>query len=247
MESIYGLFVILSTLVFVLTFIWLWKTSKYSMASGIGFLMGAWIVFIVGSRMCHYLTNSNQYQTGELSLVSLEWTGFSLYGGIILVTLYTYIWSKYMNISIWYISDYVCGAFGVGFITMRFGCYLNGCCFGKPLSGLWGKTYGFLSYSHVIQHQKYNNLFPLSVHPTQMYEILFTIIGMAIGYAIWKKYKLEGIYAFIFSIIFTLGRLINLYFREPLSNSMYHQSMFMLYPAIILILLVGWINKNEKK
>jgi len=236
MNHIYSIYALMATIVFIITFLIIWL-KKYSLLSGIKYIMGAIISFIIGARILHYLFNPLQYNQANYSLFDFELHGFSLYGGIILSLIYSIIYSKLKKINFWDLSDKICISFAISFIPMRLGCFFNGCCFGRPFNGLWAIKYGLFSFSHKIQIRKYNAIFPLSIHPTQIYEIIIVIIALAFGIYMSKKKKQSGILAIYFSLVFTVGRFINLYFREELPYSNYHIYMKYIYIIVIISIL----------
>jgi prolipoprotein diacylglyceryltransferase len=79
----------------------------------------------------------------------------------------------------------------VGFGIQKIGCFMNGCCYGKPSVLPWSiqYTHGTSAHFHhwangMIEE---NAAYSLSVHPVQLYEaiILFTI-----AYIVWRTQKM---------------------------------------------------------
>lgn len=94
---------------------------------------------IVGSKLLFIIVSFNDIPWDRIGepqvLVSLISGGFVFYGGVILAVILVFIAGKVHKIDAWdYISNYtfaipLAHAFG------RIGCFLAGCCYGKPYHG----------------------------------------------------------------------------------------------------------------
>lgn len=244
MTHIYTYFVVAASVVFLTTFAVLWVKNKKPNIIGLLLILGAFFSFVIGSRVAHYFININLYKTGTFTLTMFELKGFSLYGGITLSAIYIILFAKITKLKFWELSDIICISFALGFIPMRLGCYYNGCCFGIPFDGFWSKTYGFMSFSHLVQYERYKNILPLSVHPTQIYEIIIVVISLLYGLWQLRKTKKHGMLSLNFALLFTVGRFLNLFLREPLPSSEYHESMSFYYMILIIII---WLTLHKHK
>lgn len=86
------------------------------------------------------------------------------------------------------IGDMIAIYLAVVIAVGRIGCLLNGCCFGSPTDLPWGITYQigtpahwFHFFSGQIGAEQNNSL---TIHPIQLYEMLFLTIAVII---IWKS------------------------------------------------------------
>jgi phosphatidylglycerol:prolipoprotein diacylglycerol transferase len=115
-----------------------------------GIFFSAWI----GAKVFFFLTYPENVSSDFLKQISF-WTGggFVFYGGFIGATLFlgtTKLFDKRLSIdNLWAMLPAVAFGHAIG----RIGCFLAGCCFGKPTSFLWG----------VYLHDHYR-------HPTQLIE-----------------------------------------------------------------------------
>lgn len=114
-----------------------------------GIFLAAWI----GSKVLFYFTYPKDISLTEASF----WTGggFVFYGGFIFGLLFLMGFrfvDKKFNINwLWPVLPALSIGHGIG----RIGCFLAGCCFGKPTDFFWG----------VFQHNHYR-------HPTQLLEAI---------------------------------------------------------------------------
>ncbi|WP_223550316.1 prolipoprotein diacylglyceryl transferase family protein [Aestuariivivens sp. NBU2969] len=81
------------------------------------------------------------------------------------------------------------GPFALG--ILKFGCLVNGCCYGLPFKGFWAVHYPKGTHAHFNQWYsgliENEALLSLSVHPVQLYE---SLLLFSIGYIVWKTHKL---------------------------------------------------------
>jgi len=115
-----------------------------------GIFLSAWI----GAKILFYLTYPDDMGAGFLQQISF-WTGggFVFYGGFLGALLFLGMFKAFDNKlsidSIWPMLPALAFGHGLG----RIGCFLAGCCFGKPTEFFWG----------VFLHDHYR-------HPTQLIE-----------------------------------------------------------------------------
>ena len=107
----------------------------------------------------------------------------------------------------------------IGFGIQKIGCFFNGCCYGKQTDLPWNIQYPIGTNAHY--HQWINGLieenapFSLSVHPVQLYEVIFLFL---IAFIVWRSLKFwkKTWSALIFSLsLFFLFRFFIEFLREP--------------------------------
>ncbi len=202
--------------------------------------------FIIGARGIHFLMNRSLYETNLYDLFSLTWQNFGLIGGVFGASILGSAVAKLFKFNFWAVGDAGTKGFAIGFVVMRIGCYFNGCCFGKPSNVLWAKSYAMLSSTHIIQYEKYNNILPKAVHPTQLYEILVVLLAVVLSFFYSKKHSSKGQFAVSFMICFILGRWFVLGFREMPQASDYHTGMTILYLCLTLLLVSIAVRRQQK-
>ena len=134
---------------------------------------------IAGARIFYVIQFwSEQFAWRPFYEVFAVWHGgLVFYGGLIGATLATLVFLRVKGLSreeIWGLAD--CAAVGVvlGLAFGRIGCFLNGCCFGRPTDSCLGVT--FPPGSPVHEHQLSAGLVPAGaacarpVLPSQLFE-----------------------------------------------------------------------------
>ena len=125
----------------------------------IGGLLGAKILFLA--------TNWGEYSANPWAILASIRGGFVYYGSLIGGALGAFAWLKRKKYPVLSFCDAVAPAVAVGQAIGRLGCFLNGCCYGGPVS--WGVV--FPSLGDNIPRQ-----------PVQIYEAIGTLL-LAFGLA----------------------------------------------------------------
>jgi phosphatidylglycerol:prolipoprotein diacylglycerol transferase len=200
----YGLFLVLGITVGLLI------ALKFGRGQGIspqaimdmGFII---ILFaLVGSRLAYVLMNISYYQEHPLDIIIFWRGGLVFSGGLIAVLLALGWYLKRNHLSFWKIGDLWAPSAAIGQGIGRLGCFMAGCCYGKPTEMYWGV---------VFTHP--NSLAPLNIplHPTQLYGSLSGFIIFGVLYYLHAKKQFEGQLLLWFLILHSTARLLIERFR----------------------------------
>ncbi len=200
-------------------------------------LIGMTISGFLGARVLHVLTNLQYYLSGSGDIFSLHMEGFAISGGLISAILTGLSICKIFKIDFWKLGDTAVPFLGLGIAIARIGCFLNGCCFGKITDLPWGVKYPMMSQAHQYQlsHEIGNIFGTLAVHPTQLYEAFFAILGSILAACLIYKKITSGIAILTFGIIFSVFRLINMQLRVMTSTFDAPQFFYPIFYVCIVI------------
>ena len=119
---------------------------------------GLFISGFVGARALFVLLNWEQFQDSPLAMVQFQKGGLVAYGGVFLTVLFAALFTRFKSIPFWESADLI-APFGILAVAFgRIGCFLNGCCYGRP-----SRFFG--------------------THPTQLYEstgLFLLFVGLTI-------------------------------------------------------------------
>jgi phosphatidylglycerol:prolipoprotein diacylglycerol transferase len=134
---------------------------------------------VVGSRLLYVVFHMDQY-TNPLDMFALWQGGATFYGGFILAIAASYWWVQRHKMSFLQVADIMAPSIAMGLIFTRIGCFLSGCCYGKPTTHSWGVVFppnspagaaaAAIAQERGVEH--------VALHPTQLYSSLFE--GLAI-------------------------------------------------------------------
>ena len=212
---------------------------------------------IIISRLLHVLDNIVVAKLHpELTLIgaAFDYTqdparilgaeGLTAYGAVLGASLGVWVYCRVAKVRIGYFFDLVAPAVIVAQAVIgRIGCTLNGCCYGLACSLPWGT-----SWTHP------DSLGPatVSVHPTQVYEIILGLVVFGVLVKLRGRFKPDGSLFLIYLGLYAAWRLGIDFMREgnPFLLDL-HQAQFI---SIIVLLIVTpllvrrtrWVGKNEQ-
>lgn len=122
--------------------------------------------------------------------------GLSFHGGLLGGVLAGLLFSRRRGLPFWTLADMAAPALALGYGIARFGCLLNGCCYGAPTDLPWGVRFALFPDSAITTEPS---------HPTQLYSALgsFAILGILIwlGRRLPARGQLFTFYLMLYSIL----------------------------------------------
>ena len=146
---------------------------------------------IVGARVFYIVTNWDFYSVNTYQILRLDHGGLVWYGGFLAGFLVALLYLRIKKIPFLETADLISPYLALAHSIGRIGCFLNGCCFGKPTHSIFGVYFP-------------NRLIP--IHPTQLYSSagLFVIFLVLLQ---WRKRKhFTGEVALVYLFLYSLGR-----------------------------------------
>ena len=209
---------------------------------------GLAVLAVVCARLLNYATNPDAFGS-RFSLWSLRYAKLSLMGGLVSGVCAVYALGLLTKKDPLRLLDCMTVPGAVGILLLKLGCFLNGCCFGKPTDGPFGVVFpaNEAKYRFLESLPLVKALSP-RVHPTQLYEMLGAAVSLALALLLERKLRLKGGVRFlVFAAGFSLARLIVL----PLRTLPYPDAVIrVFYPALygaILVLCVGALLLRVRK
>lgn len=136
---------------------------------------------LFGARLTYVMLNWASFRTDILSVFKIWEGGLVFYGGFLAALGATWVFAQKKSIPFLKLTDLVAPALALGHAIGRLGCFMAGCCYGKP---------SILPWSVTFRHPE--SLAPLGIplHPTQTYEALGNLILFGILFLLLaKKWK----------------------------------------------------------
>jgi phosphatidylglycerol:prolipoprotein diacylglycerol transferase len=135
---------------------------------GISILLGG----LAGARIFYILTDLGYYIAHPAQVFDLTKGGLVWYGGFLMGLVVGLIFVRLNNINFWDGADMLAPFIPLGQAIGRIGCFLNGCCYGTPVS--LNNAFGVLFPGESVLR-----------HPTQIYES----IGLLVLFLMLKKWQ----------------------------------------------------------
>lgn len=146
---------------------------------------------IIGARAAYVFLNWSDFAASPFEVIRLDHGGLVFYGGLAGGVLTLALLMRRFSLPPWKTLDLLTPPFILAHAIGRIGCFLNGCCYGKPSSLPWAVAFP-------------NEGIPR--HPTQLYEaaalvLLFFILKK------WERKSIQpGILFLTYGLLYGLWR-----------------------------------------
>jgi phosphatidylglycerol:prolipoprotein diacylglycerol transferase len=159
---------------------------------------------VIGGKLLFILTDLPYIIKNPVVLKDMLSAGFVLYGSIIGGALGVYILLKRKNMSFIKYFDLLAPSVALAQGFGRIGCFLAGCCYGKPTNGPFGVVFKNSTYAPTDIH----------IHPTQIYSSIgdFAIAGILILFA--SRPRKDGQVGGLYMILYSIGRFLIEFLRD---------------------------------
>ncbi|MDR1941120.1 MAG: prolipoprotein diacylglyceryl transferase [Endomicrobium sp.] len=199
------------------------------------------IAAIVGARISYVLTNLRSFLSAPADIFKIWEGGLVYYGGFICAVLFVIFYCKSNKIDVFKFSDIIAPALALGHAFGRIGCFMAGCCYGKPSNALW---------SVVFSNPDSLAVKNVHIHPTQIYESLSDFIIFILLRAYNKKSHADGKTAAFYMIGYAAMRFVVEFFRGDFRGDYFfglspsQNISILLFACGVLLLFVS--AKREK-
>ncbi len=228
----YGLFVALG---FVAA---LFVTVRLGREQGIGSQQVFDMAFIMAgtglitSRLLYVVMNWGHFSAHPLEIPMIWRGGLVFHGAVVGAVAALFYYTKKHDLSMWEAGDLWAPGTALGQAIGRIGCFMAGCCYGKP------STHPFS-----VVFTDPNCLAPLNVplHPTQVYSSLggFVIFGVLIWLRGKRKY--QGQILLWFLVLHSFARLVVERFRGDDRGLLWGTQMTPTQLAAMLVLIISGV------
>jgi len=179
-----------------------------------------WLVVsgIIGARLFFIVANITFFIDHPSEAIMIQNGGLSWQGGLILAIAVFFLFAKKKGLKPGRTLDLIAPYVALGQSIGRIGCFLNGCCFGKPVS--WG-----IYFPVHLDH----------LHPTQLYMSASMLLLFFILKQVQKRSQYEGQTFISYLIYASLIRFFIEFFRAD------HTTFYGLspYQQICILLTLG--------
>ncbi len=161
---------------------------------------------VIGGRMFHVIFEDPIYYAQNPMKVFAVWEGgYTFYGGLLIGILGVYGYSRLKNVSFLEFMDIITPSAVLGLFIGRIGCFLAGCCWGKPTDLPWGVAFtNPLSMASDHSHR---------LHPTQLYEAFAACVLFVYCWKKCNRRRFDGQIFFTALIGYSLLRFAIEFFR----------------------------------
>jgi phosphatidylglycerol:prolipoprotein diacylglycerol transferase len=147
--------------------------------------LGPWLLggAILGARTLYVASYWKESFAGQplKEIFMVQHGGLVYYGGLIGASLACIVFARLKKVPLWKLADALAPSIALGYFFGRWGCLLNGCCYGRPTTMPWG-----------IQFPPGHETYPNHVHPTQIYDSLLNLALYGFLAWLYRRKKFDG-------------------------------------------------------
>jgi len=188
---------------------------------------------ILGSRLLYVIINGRYFIHNPLEILKIWEGGLVFSGGLLGVILTMIFYTRKHKLSLLKTGDLWAPATAIGQAIGRLGCFMAGCCHGKPTDLAFGLTF-----------TNPHSLAPLNIplHPTQLYSSITGFIIFGILILLYKKRTFNGQVFLWFLILHSTARLFIERFRGDERGIFLNSNMTTTQLVAMLILITSVIS-----
>lgn len=177
---------------------WNFLGRREGRAPGFSSELALWLILggIMGARLSYVTANWTEYAHAPLRILNVREGGLVFYGGWLGGMIALLLFARVRKEPLLPLADFTVSAIPLAHAVGRIGCFLNGCCYGRPTEMPWG-----VYLEGAVRH------------PTQLYEVMVNLgVYALIWLAIARKPRAGTILA-LYLVSYPLGRFVTEFFR----------------------------------
>jgi phosphatidylglycerol---prolipoprotein diacylglyceryl transferase len=200
---------------------------------GIYLVLGALIfakIWLIFTAWDYYSANPR-----EIFSITMFQSGGTFYGGVTGGVLTVLLYTHFQKMPLLPTLDCCMSAVPLGHSIGRVGCFMAGCCFGKPTDLPWG-----VKFSNPVAAQLAGTPLGIHLHPTQLYEAALEFLNFLCLIWLGKRQRFTGEILGTYMILYGFERGILEFFRgDPGRTMMFHDSVSLMQIASIIMIVIG--------
>ena len=168
-------------------------------------LLVALVAGILGARIFYVVQFFDLYRDNLWRIVRIDQGGLVFYGGFILAVAALAVYSKMAKFDFIRMWDGFTPALAVAHAFGRIGCFINGCCYGKP-------TELFIGIPYPAGSEPARRYGEAALHPVQLYEAAENLLCAVLYFYLVRKAP-RGVAVASYFLIYGILRFINEFAR----------------------------------
>jgi phosphatidylglycerol:prolipoprotein diacylglycerol transferase len=174
------------------------EARRMGLSAELALDLGIWVLVaaVVFARGLFVVLNWGDFAAQPLAALYIWQGGLSFHGGLLGGVAAGTLFARRRGVSFWALADMNAPALALGYGIGKFGCLLNGCCYGAPTGLPWGVRFCLFSDSQIMTEPS---------HPTQIYAALGSLVILAILLSVRDRMAARGqlflLYLMLYSVV----------------------------------------------
>jgi phosphatidylglycerol:prolipoprotein diacylglycerol transferase len=154
---------------------------------------------VIGARIPYVIEHWSEFRLEPVTALYVWRGGMVFYGGFLFSFFASIVYLRRRGIPVWRMADVIAPSIGLGLFFGRIGCFLNGCCYGKPTGHAWGVVFPEGSPAYWD--------FPgISLHPTQLYSSAAGLLMFVALLRLDRRPHYDGYLFWTFALMYGMWR-----------------------------------------
>ena len=208
--------------------------------------LGIWVIIaaLVGAKGLLFVVDFEHFTSSREEFFSLLRSGGVFYGGLIAASLTCIYQLRKHKLPLWKSGDLFAPGIALGYMVGRLGCFMAGCCFGKPTQVAWAVT-----FTDPAAAMNVGTPLGVPLHPTQLYESLAGLIILVILLVTERRgTPYEGRTFWRFVLLYGLSRFAIEYFRgddRGMAGMFSTSQVISLVLVPLSIVMLWWLRRRQ--
>lgn len=177
---------------------WNFLARRQGRVAGFGSELAIWLIVggVIGARAAYVFANWSEYAAYPISIFFIRQGGLVFYGGWIGGAAALLLFARVRREPLWPLADFTISAIPLAHAVGRIGCFLNGCCYGKPTDAPWG-----VFLEGAVRH------------PTQLYEFAVNLLIYGLMWIALARKPRPGVLLALYLCTYPAARFAIEFFR----------------------------------
>jgi len=192
------------------------------------------LIGLVCSKLWLLLSEWDYYAAnpGQIFTVATLQSAGTFYGGILGAMVWVIVYSQIQKAPLLSVFDVAAAPLALGHSIGRIGCFVAGCCYGKPTSLPWGVT-----FTDPVAARIAGTPLHVSLHPTQLYEAAAEFLNFLVLVWLGRRQKFSGQVAATFFILYGVERAGIEFLRgDPGRTLLFHDTV-----SLMQLVSLSWV------
>jgi phosphatidylglycerol---prolipoprotein diacylglyceryl transferase len=195
------------------------------------------LIALVGSKLWLILSAWNYYSANPAQIFS--WQTFqsagTFYGGLLGGILWVVLYAYFQKMPLLTVLDVTAAPVALGHAIGRIGCFVAGCCYGKPTSLPWGVT-----FTNPVAEKIAGTPLGVSLHPTQLYEASAEFLNFLFLTWLGTRRLFPGRIIGAYFVLYGIERGTIEFFRgDPGRTMMFHDTFSLMQIVSVAMIVAG--------
>jgi phosphatidylglycerol:prolipoprotein diacylglycerol transferase len=198
---------------------------------------------LIGAKLMLIVVEFDYFKAQPRELFSLVRAGGVFYGGL-LAAFAVGLWlvGRY-KLPAWKTADMIAPGIALGHIIGRFGCFLAGCCYGRPTTAPWGVT-----FTDPVAQTNVGTPLNIPLHPTQLYDAGAELLILVFLLVTEKRGKpFPGRTFWLYMLLYAISRYIVEIYRDDERGTLFHMSTSQFISLLIVPVSLYMLRRLGKK